>query len=442
MHKNEFKIDESLVQKLLADQFPQWGSLPLARVISSGTDNALFRLGEDKVVRLPRIDWAVGNIAIECEWLPKIAPKLPCAVPQPLALGTPTNAYPYPWAVYGWLEGNSPEVGFVSKALLDDLISFIRALHRIDLPEGPACPRGVSLKKVDEKTRGAIWELEGMIDTKAVLALWERALEAPEWSGPPSWMHGDLSAGNLLTREGRLSAVIDFGNLGVGDPACDLNLAWNLLPASLRGAFRAGMGYDEATWERARGRALSNALIALPYYKETNPFLANNSRHVIDELIRDYEMYFAPVKASQLTLLHSWFQKPHIKEWMHGEGLQNTLKGLEKLPEDTYWICYERETPFAFLITSPEGDDAITLDLFIGDTNYLGRGLAVPMIHKFLLDLFPNKKRVFIDPEATNKRAIHVYEKAGFKFLHEFIAPWHPVPHHQMVLETCLLVSE
>lgn len=147
---------------------------------------------------------------------------------------------------------------------------------------------------------------------------------------------------------------------------------------------------------------------------------------------------FAPAKSSERKLLHQWFEQKHILEWMHGVGLQNTLNGLEMFFEgktDTiYWIGFDRETPFAFLITSPEGKDAITLDLFICDLNYLGKGLAVPMIKEFLTSQFPHVKRVLIDPEVKNTRAIHVYEKAGFKITGEFIAKWHPVPHYQMEL--------
>ena len=147
---------------------------------------------------------------------------------------------------------------------------------------------------------------------------------------------------------------------------------------------------------------------------------------------------FAPAESSQRDLLHRWFEQKHIKEWMHGVGLQNTLKGLEKFflgeSTTTYWIGYDKDTPFAFLITSPEGRNMTTLDLFICDLNYLGKGVAVPMIKEFLRNHFAHVKRVLIDPEATNTRAIHVYQKVGFKIVGEFIASWHPVPHYQMEL--------
>jgi RimJ/RimL family protein N-acetyltransferase len=151
-----------------------------------------------------------------------------------------------------------------------------------------------------------------------------------------------------------------------------------------------------------------------------------------------FRFTFQPVQQSQRLLIHNWITQDHIKEWMHGVGLQNTLNGLEKFfqgeSNTTYWVGYDKDIPFAFLITSPEGNNAITLDLFICDLNYLGKGIAVPMIQEFLISQFPNVKRVLIDPEATNKRAIHVYQKVGFKIIGEFIANWHPVLHYQMEL--------
>ena len=156
--------------------------------------------------------------------------------------------------------------------------------------------------------------------------------------------------------------------------------------------------------------------------------------------------HFSPAKSSQRAMIHRWLEQDYIKQWIHGVGLQNTLNGLEKFfqgsSNNTYWIGYDRETPFSFLITSPEGNDAITLDLFICDPSYFGKGLAVPMIHEFLINHFPNVKRVLIDPEATNARAIHVFLKAGFKIIGEFIASWHPVPHYQMELSMTDLLAK
>jgi RimJ/RimL family protein N-acetyltransferase len=152
-----------------------------------------------------------------------------------------------------------------------------------------------------------------------------------------------------------------------------------------------------------------------------------------------FRFTFKPVKQDQKQLVHNWLAQKHISEWLHGKGLKNLLEDLDKFFKGTswgtHWIAYDKETPFAYLLTSNDGEDAITLDLFICDVNYLGKGLSVQMIQEFLLSQFSNKKEVLIDPECTNKKAIHVYEKAGFKITGEFIAKWHPVPHYQMKLD-------
>ena len=284
MHADEFHIDQHLVQKLIGEQFPEWMGLELKPVLSAGTDHALYMLGNEMVVRLPKIGWAVENVDKEYLWLPKIAPFLPISIPIPLAKGQPTNEYPYPWSIYRWLEGNNPKVGALQNpiALTQELAAFIRAMHSINLPNGPTSNRGVPLIEKDLETRKAPAKLEGMIDVPLVTQIWENALRAPQWSNPPVWIHGDLSPGNLLQVNGHLSAVIDFGILGIGDPACDLIIAWNLLPSYTRAIFRAALQVEEDMWAKGRGWALTNALIALPYYKDTNPTLADDMKDLLN----------------------------------------------------------------------------------------------------------------------------------------------------------------
>ncbi len=293
MHDHELDIDASLVRRLLAEQFPKWADLPLRAVRSSGTDNALYRLGTELVVRLPRAPWSgvddLDDEDREQRWLKQLAPRLPCAIPVPLAQGLPADGYPWRWSVCPWLTGRNPVVGRLAEPdlLARDLAGFISALHQFDLAGGPTASRGVPLIERDAKTRAAITELTGMIDTDATVAAWEAALCTPQWIGPPLWLHGDLSPGNVLVTNGRLSAVIDFGMMGTGDPACDLIVGWNLLSADARETFRAALEVDDATWARGRGWALSVALIQLPYYRERNPALAANARHVIAEVVAD-----------------------------------------------------------------------------------------------------------------------------------------------------------
>jgi aminoglycoside phosphotransferase (APT) family kinase protein len=289
MHADEVETDVSLVRRLLAAQFPHWADLPIAPVESAGTDNAIYRLGDDMAVRLPRIHWATGQVDKEQRWLPKLAPLLPFAIPVPLGRGEAAEGYPWSWSIYGWLNGENPTIGRIADPhlLATDLAELIAALQRIDLPNAPTAGRGVPLARRDADTRTAIDALAGMVDTDAVTAVWDAALRAPEWPGPPVWLHSDLAPGNLLIVDGRLSAVIDFAGVGVGDPAGDLPVAWNLLPAEARDVLHATLQVDDATWERGRGWALSIALIQLPYYHRTNPVLAAGARHTIAEILAD-----------------------------------------------------------------------------------------------------------------------------------------------------------
>jgi aminoglycoside phosphotransferase (APT) family kinase protein len=295
MHADEVDTNVSLVARLLSTQFPQWADLPIKPVRSAGTDNALYRLGDDMTVRLPRVDWAVGQVEKEHRWLPRLAPFLPLAIPIPLAKGEPGGGYPWHWSVYRWLEGENATIERVAdpRQAATDLAHFVAALQRIDATGGPPpgphnSSRGVPLTMRDPQTRAAIVTLRGLLDTDAVTAAWEAALQAPAWRGPPVWIHGDLQSGNLLAQGGRLSAVIDFGCLGVGDPACDVMAAWMFLSAETRNVFRAVLQVDDATWARGRGWALSVGLIALPYYQRTNPVLAGIARRAIDQALADH----------------------------------------------------------------------------------------------------------------------------------------------------------
>jgi aminoglycoside phosphotransferase (APT) family kinase protein len=278
MHADEVPTDVGLVRRLLAAQFPQWASLPITPVPSAGTDNAIYRLGEDKALRLPRIHWATGQIAKERTWLPRLAPHLTLELPDQLAVGAPDAGYPYEWGVYRWLAGGSAADACI--ASLDEaavaLARFITALQRLDPTGGPAAVehrlRGAPLHLRDEGTRAAIALRAGfanaamgaMVDADAALRVWEEVLRAPEWDRSPVWFHGDLLPGNLLVAEGRLSAVIDWSGLGVGDPACDLMCAWALFSGPSRQTFRDALAVDDATWARARGQALSQAVIFIP----------------------------------------------------------------------------------------------------------------------------------------------------------------------------------
>jgi aminoglycoside phosphotransferase (APT) family kinase protein len=293
VHAHEVATDAALVRRLLAAQFPDWAGLPIERVPSAGTDNAIYRLGNDMAARLPRVGWATGQVEREHRWLPRLASHLQLAIPAPLALGTPAEGYPWPWAVYRWLEGETAthdRIADLRQAAID-LARFISALQRIDSTGGPRAgedrSRGVPLAARDAETRAAIEALHGVLDTEAVTREWQTALRAPMWPGPGVWLHGDLNEGNLLARSGRLSAVIDWGTMAIGDPACDLMAAWTLFTGVSRIAFRESLPFDDATWVRGRGWALSWALIVLPYYQHTNPGLCRIAERTISEVLAD-----------------------------------------------------------------------------------------------------------------------------------------------------------
>ena len=291
MHDDEVETDAALVAGLVAAQFPEWASLRVELVASNGTDNAMYRLGDRLSVRMPKIHWAVAPLEREFAWLPRIAAALPFAAPVPLALGEPGHGYPWRWTVCRWLVGTHPIAGGVEGAdrLAADLAGFVQAMRALDPAGAPITAWPRPLHQEDELVRSNLGtladELAPVLDD--IVAVWDEALAAPHWDGAPTWIHGDLAPSNLLLSAGRLTGVLDFSAMGLGDPASDLRAAWNLLPASARGVFRDEVGADDATWARARGWVLLQALAQLPYYAERNPPLAANARHVIGELVAE-----------------------------------------------------------------------------------------------------------------------------------------------------------
>ncbi|WP_328520076.1 aminoglycoside phosphotransferase family protein [Kribbella sp. NBC_00359] len=290
---DEIDISEALVSELITSQFPDWAHLPLAKVSSAGTDNAIYRLGDAMAVRLPRLSRAAETVAKEQRWLPRLAPQLPLSIPVPLAVGIPGGEFPYPWSVYRWLPGED----LAARTDVDicdvggRLGAFIAALQRIDTAAGPVSPRATPVDaREDDVVRVTIRQLseEGSLDGDAAVAVWESALAAPSWKRRPVWIHGDLFPSNLLAVLGRLAAVIDFGLLGLGDPATDMLPAWTLLTARSREFFRAAAEVDDATWVRGRGWALSAGLGAVRVYRRTNPVLAAAGRHAIDQAVADH----------------------------------------------------------------------------------------------------------------------------------------------------------
>ncbi|MDA8200381.1 MAG: aminoglycoside phosphotransferase family protein [Thermaerobacter sp.] len=283
MHTDEREIDEALVRQLLVDQFPAWAALPLHRVEPSGTVNAIFRLGEDLSVRLARRDGPTARGGKEARWLPHLAAALPLDIPSPVAQGRPNRDYPWFWDIHTWVAGETlPVEALDAIQAARDLASFVAALQQVDLAGGPA-GRGVPLAERDGDFRHWLARFDG---DPAVAAVWAAALTSPPWPGPPVWHHGDLDARNWLVRDGRIRGVIDWGEMGVGDPACDVMVAWKLHSAAARDAFRAALPTDDATWARARGWVALQAVAVLAYYTPANnPTLYHEAERWLEVLL-------------------------------------------------------------------------------------------------------------------------------------------------------------
>jgi aminoglycoside phosphotransferase (APT) family kinase protein len=286
-------IDERLARRLVASQFPQWAGLPVRRVELDGVDNRTFRLGRQLTLRLPAGDWYALQVEKEQRWLPRLAPQLPLPIPAPVAKGEPGEGYPYAWSVYRWLDGEPAgerSIGDLT-AFASALAAFLVALARIDAGDGPPPGphnfyRGGPLSTYADETLRAIDALGDEIPGDAAKRVWDDAM-ARSWRRDPVWFHGDVATGNLLLRDGRLGAVIDFGCSGVGDPACDVVIAWTLLSGASRDAFRSALGVDRDTWSRGRGWALWKALITLVGQLDGDPRGAAVSRRVVDRVLAD-----------------------------------------------------------------------------------------------------------------------------------------------------------
>jgi aminoglycoside phosphotransferase (APT) family kinase protein len=288
MHEGEIDIDIALVRRLLTQQFPHLAERLITIVRSTGTVNALFHLDYDLYVRLPRVaTWAEG-IEREWTWLPRLAPSISLKIPKPFALGKPTNWYPYPWAIYHWIDGFSYQDDLISdeRQAAYDLVNFILELRGADMLGAPRGGRP-PLIELDAVTRSAIESSRGVLDTRAVSAAWALSLESPPWDGKPVWLHGDLLKSNLLVQGGRLYAVIDFGGVSIGDPAADVVPAWSVFNKVGREAFRKALAVDDHTWRRARGYALHQALMIIPYYPTSNPEFVSMAKRTVEEILTE-----------------------------------------------------------------------------------------------------------------------------------------------------------
>jgi len=288
MHEDEIEIDIALVNRLLTEQFPHLSDRSITIIRSTGTVNAIYRLGDNLYVRLPRVGSWAKSLAREWTWLPKLAPHISLNIPKPVAQGKPTNWYPYPWAIYRWIDGSTYRDDLISdeRQAAHDLVNFILELRRAD-SLGAARGGRNPLIELDAATRSAIESSHGVIDAEAASVGWARSLETSPWNGKPVWIHGDLLRSNLLVQDGRLCAVLDFGDVGIGDPAADVIPAWSVFNKVGRKTFREALDVDDDTWSRARGYALHQALMIIPYYPETNPEFVSLAKRTVEEILDD-----------------------------------------------------------------------------------------------------------------------------------------------------------
>lgn len=287
MHDNEVNIDKDIIYQLLSEQKPEWAMVNIVPISSDGSDHALFRLGSEYVMRLPRVARAVKGIDKEVKWVSALASHLSTPISEPIFKGAPSEQYPFPWLVNKWCEGHNPdfEKNNEYSILATELAEFLNQLHGIKIPDGPISRRGVALNYLNTDVKVALKKIDAELDVSLIVSLWQQLMNTDEWIQEPAWLHGDFLQGNILVNNHHLSGVIDFSDLGMGDPACDLIIAWSLLNKDSRKTFKDNLdNIDENTWQRGRGWALSIALIMLSYYKDRSPYFTTLAKHMIREL--------------------------------------------------------------------------------------------------------------------------------------------------------------
>jgi aminoglycoside phosphotransferase (APT) family kinase protein/GNAT superfamily N-acetyltransferase len=439
MHDQEVRVDEDLVGRLLAGQMPAFADLALTPIEPWGTDNAIWRLGDELVVRLPRIHWATGQIDLEAEWLPRLAPHLPIAVPEPVAIGEPGEGYPYRWAVHRWIPGEGAALGIVAAPVpfaleLADAVRGLRAVPTVGAP--PARNRARPLQQYDKATRGAIDRASHLIDAAAATAVWEEALAAPPHPGPPVWVQGDLE-GNCLVRDGRLCGIVDWGSACTGDPAVDVQVVWSpLFTDDSRRAFLDALGVDDATVARSRGAAINQACAALPYYLDTYPLIVERSWHKLSMLGVSPRSDVIPTGALRMVLARAEDVDTVVgllsdaARWMDEHGID---QWPSPFPEAVVARTVERgETYLAFVgdrgvgsiavsdddpnVWGPQPPDALYVHRLVVARAATGRAIGARLLD-WATEQAVERGRAWLrlDCGAENGRLRGYYERLGFR---------------------------
>lgn len=297
-NSDKLEVTLSLVDELIEAQFPQWMKLPIRFVEKNGMDNITFRLGEEMLIRLPSAEAYASKVTKEQKWLPVLAQQLSIKIPEPLAQGSPSRSYPWNWSIYRWIEGKSANLLSIDDSSLReialDLAKFLREMHKVNIKGAPSPGihnfyRGGHLSVYDGETKAAISKLGKLIDSDRVMSVWKKAISS-KWDDNPVWIHGDLASGNILIKEKRLIAVIDFGGMAIGDPACDLVIAWTFLKGESRRIFQEMMNLEDGTWNRARGWALWKALVTVVSLKDKSGITAMEQLQIIHDVISEHEL--------------------------------------------------------------------------------------------------------------------------------------------------------
>jgi len=290
MHKDQVQITDKLVKSLVLQQFPQYKSLPLQKVNSTGTVNAIYKLGDELCIRLPMTAWANDSLQTEFNVLPIISKSVSITVPNIIEKGHPSSDFPFNWAIYNWIPGaiyNNAHAHISETETAKTLAKFIQELRMINTEKHHPKAGRLPLQQLDEATTTAISNCKGDIDTESALQLWQKLLTLAPWDNKPVWIHADLLKPNLLVYGGKLSAIIDFGSAGIGDPAFDIVPAWATLTSKSRQLFKNLLAVDNDTWLRAKAYALHQAVLIIPYYRESNPEFSKMAICTVNNILSD-----------------------------------------------------------------------------------------------------------------------------------------------------------